>query len=56
MNFGGLYKLYTYAIGYMVAVIVALKVIAANAAYLGWLVVIIVLLIALRLAWWYTRW
>jgi len=56
MNFGGLYKLYTYAIGYMVAVIVALNVIAALAAYLAWLVVIVILLTVLRLVWWYTRW
>ena len=56
MNLNWLYKLYTYAIGYMIAVIVALNVIAALAAYLAWLVVIVVLLIAARLVWWYTRW
>ena len=56
MNLNGLYKLYTYAIGYMVAVIVALNVIAALAAYLAWLVAIVGLLIVLRLVWWYTRW
>jgi len=56
MNFGGLYKLYIYAIGYMVAVIVALNVIAALAAYLAWLVTIVVLFIVARLVWWYTSW
>ncbi len=55
MNFGGLYKLYAYGIGYMVAVIVALNVIAALAAYLAWLVFIVILLIVLRLVWWYTN-
>ena len=55
MNLDWLYKLYGYAIGYMVAVIVALNVIAALAAYLAWLVVIIALLIVARLVWWYTN-
>ncbi len=55
MNFGGLHKLYAYAIGYMVAVIVALNVIAALAAYLAWLVAIVGLLIVLRLVWGYTN-
>ena len=55
MNLSWLYKLYAYAIGYMVAVIVALNVIAALAAYLAWLVAIVGLLIVLRLVWWYTN-
>jgi hypothetical protein len=57
MNFGGgLYKLYAYAIGYMVAVIVALNMIAALSAYVVPLMIVIVLLIVARLVWWYTRW
>ena len=56
VNLDWLYRLYAWAIGYMAAVIVALGVIAALASYLVWLVVIVVLLIAARLVWWYTRW
>ena len=56
VNLDWLYRLYAWAIGYMVAVIVALGVIAALASYLVWLVVIVVLLIAARIVWWYTRW
>jgi len=56
MNLDWLYKLYGWAIGSMVAVIVALTVIASLASYLVWLVVIVVLLIVARLVWWYTRW
>ena len=54
--FDSLYKLYAYAIGYMVAVIVALNMIAALADYVVWLVVVVALLIVGRLVWWYTRW
>lgn len=56
MNLDWLYRLYAWAIAYMAAVIVALGVIAARASYLVWLVVIVVLLIAARWVWWYTRW
>ena len=56
MNLDWLYKLYAWAIGYLVAVIVGLSMIAALAQYVVWLVVIVVLLIVARLAWWYTRW
>ena len=55
MNLDWLYKLYAYAIGYMIAVVVALNAIAGLASYLAWLVAIVVLLILARLAWWYTR-
>ena len=54
MNLDWLYRLYAWAIGYMVAVVVALNMIAALAEYVVWLVVVVVLLIVLRLAWWYT--
>lgn len=56
MNLQWLYKLYGWAICYMVAVIVTLSIIAALAQYVVWLVVVIVLLIVARLVWWYTRW
>lgn len=49
-----LYKLYAWAIGYMVAVIVALSVIALLAQYVVWLVVILILLIAARVIWYRT--
>jgi hypothetical protein len=51
---GGLYKLYGYAIGYMVVVIVALNMIAALSDYVVWLVAVIVLLIIARLIWYWT--
>ncbi len=56
MNLNWLYRLYAWAIGYMVAVIVALSMIAALGDYVAWLVVVVVLLIAARIVWWYTRW
>ena len=56
MNFNWLYKLYAWAIGYMIAVIVTLSIVAALASYLAWLAVIVTLLIIARLVWWYTRW
>jgi hypothetical protein len=52
--FDWIFRLYAWGIGYMVALIVALYVIASLAQYLTWLVVLIVLLIILRLVWWYT--
>lgn len=55
MNLNWLYKLYGYAIGYMVAVIVALNVIAALANYVVPLAVILMLLIVARLVWFYTN-
>ena len=48
MNLNWLYRLYAWAIGYLVAVIVALGVIAALGDYVVWLVVVVVLLIARR--------
>jgi hypothetical protein len=56
MNLGWLYKLYAWAIGYMVAVVVALNMIAVLASYVAPLAVILVLLIVGRVVWWYTRW
>jgi hypothetical protein len=56
MNFNWLYKLYAWGIGYMIAVVVTLKIVVALAGYLVWLVVIVTLLIITRLVWWYTRW
>ena len=56
MDLNWLYRLYAWAIGYMVAVVVALNMIAALADYVVWLVVVVVLLIVGRLVWWYTRW
>jgi hypothetical protein len=56
MNFNWLYKLYAWGIGYMIAVIVTLSIVAALASYLAWLVAIVTLLIIARLVWWYTRW
>lgn len=55
MNLNWLYKLYGYAIAYMVVVIVALNVIAALANYIVPLAIIIILLIVARLVWWYTN-
>lgn len=51
-----LYRLYAWAIGYLVAVILALGVVAALAAYIAPLAVILMLLIVARVVWWYTRW
>lgn len=56
MNLNWLYKLYAWAIGYMIAVIVALNMIAALAEYVTPLMIVIVLLIVARVVWWYTHW
>jgi hypothetical protein len=56
MNPSWLYKLYAWAIGYMVAVILALGVIAALGRYVAPLAGIVTLLIVGRVVWWYTRW
>jgi hypothetical protein len=54
VNLNWLYRLYAWAIGYLVAVIVALNMVAALADYVVWLVVVVILLIVLRLVSWYT--
>ena len=56
MNLGWLYTLYAWAIGFLVAVCAALGVIAALGQYVPALGAILILLIVLRLVWWYTRW
>jgi hypothetical protein len=55
LNLGWLYTLYAWAIGFLVAVCVALGVIAALGRYVPALGAILILLIILRLVWWYTR-
>ncbi len=55
MNLDWLYKLYAWAIGYLMAVIVALGIIAALASYVVWLVAVLILLIVARLVWFYTN-
>lgn len=50
-----LLKLYAWTIGFLVALVLALSLIAALAGYLVWLVAIVGLLIVLRLVWWYTN-
>lgn len=56
MNLGWLYTLYAWAIGFLVAVCLALGVIAALSQYATALVVVLLLLIVLRVVWWWTRW
>jgi len=55
MHLNWLIRLYAWAIGFLIALVLALHVIAALAAYLAWLVFIVILLIILRLVWWYTN-
>ena len=56
LNLGWLYSLYAWAIGFLVAVCVALGVIAALGQYVPALGAILILLIVLRVVWWHTRW
>lgn len=49
-------RLYLSAIGFLVAVVVALKLIAELSQYLVWLMVLVLLFIAARLVWARTRW
>lgn len=52
---GQLVRLYATAIGFLVAVVVALAAIAEMARYVMWLAVLLVLAIALRVVWTRTR-
>ncbi len=54
--FGHLARLYASAIGFLVALIVALGVIAALAKYVTALVISIVAIALLRIVWARTRW
>lgn len=52
----GLLKLYVNAIGFLIAVVVALVAIAELEAAMPWLVVLIVLALVARVVWTRTRW
>ncbi len=49
--FSHLIRLYSSAIGFLVAIVFALIVVAALAKYVVWLVLLLALLIALRIVW-----